>query len=150
MNFTINVQITGLEGIADLLQKLIATNPVTVSAAPVAPVVIPSPTYNVVPQVAPQPVTQQVIPAQPQQQMTAVPVMQQPAPVQAPVAAVPTVGATYSAEQLAVAATQLMDAGRRQELISLLATFGVAALTELPKDYYGAFATQLRAMGARI
>jgi hypothetical protein len=53
-------------------------------------------------------------------------------------------------EQLAVAATQLNDAGRRVELINLLSSFGVQALTALPKEQYGNFATQLRALGAKI
>lgn len=65
-------------------------------------------------------------------------------------AAVPTSAQTYTMEQLAVAATQLMDAGRRAELVNLLNQFGVQALTALPKEQYGAFATQLRAMGAKI
>ena len=89
----------------------------------------------------------------------AAPVMQQPAalvqmaaPAQAPImgAAIPVAAPTYSMEQLAVAATQLVDAGRRQELVNLLAQFGVQALTALPKEQYGNFATQLRAMGAKI
>lgn len=63
---------------------------------------------------------------------------------------VPLSTATYDMAQLSVAATQLMDAGRQQDLIQLLQSFGVAALTMLPKDMYGAFATQLRAMGAKI
>ncbi len=70
-----------------------------------------------------------------------------------PVAAnptVPTAAATFSMDQLAVAATQLVDQGRRLELVGLLNSFGVQALTELPKEHYGAFATQLRAMGARL
>ena len=53
-------------------------------------------------------------------------------------------------EQLAVAATQLVDAGRREELVQLLRQFGVEALTQLPKEQYGAFATALRQMGAKI
>jgi hypothetical protein len=57
---------------------------------------------------------------------------------------------TYTMEQLAVAATHLVDAGRRSELVSLLQTFGVQALIALPKEQYGAFATQLRALGAKI
>jgi hypothetical protein len=81
------------------------------------------------------------------------------APVQQPVtsstltqtnSAVPTVTNDYTMEQLAVAATQIMDAGRTQELRQLLASFGVPALTALPKEQYGAFATQLRALGAKI
>lgn len=77
---------------------------------------------------------------------------QQP-PVQAPAAQtpiVPTASQTYTMEQLAVAATQLVDAGRRTELVSLLQTFGVQALIALPKEQYGAFATQLRVLGVKI
>lgn len=79
-----------------------------------------------------------------------------PAPVQAPTTtqtpatAVPTTTQTYTMEQLAVAATQLVDAGRREELVQLLQQFGVQALTALPKEQYGAFATALRQMGAKI
>ncbi|MBT2743228.1 hypothetical protein [Bacillus sp. ISL-77] len=61
--------------------------------------------------------------------------------------AVPTSAPSYSMDQLAVAATQLMDAGRQPELLSLLASFGVPSLMALPKEQYGAFATQLRGMG---
>jgi len=53
-------------------------------------------------------------------------------------------------EQLAVAATQLMDAGKRDELLALLGTFGIQALTTLPKEQYGTFATKLREKGAKI
>ena len=65
-------------------------------------------------------------------------------------ATVPTTAQTYTMEQLAVAATQIVDVGRRTELINLLNSFGVQALTALPKDQYGTFATQLRALGAKI
>lgn len=78
---------------------------------------------------------------------------QQQAPSQTPAvqtSIVPTSAPTYTMEQLAVAATQLVDAGRRAELVNLLNTFGVQALTVLPKEQYGAFATQLRALGAKI
>lgn len=73
-----------------------------------------------------------------------------PAQMQAPAAAVPTTAPAYTMDQLAVAATQLMDAGRQAEVLNLLASFGVQALTMLPKEQYGNFATQLRAMGAKI
>ena len=76
--------------------------------------------------------------------------MQQPVQMPTPMTAVPTTAQTYSMDQLAVAATQLMDAGRANELRQLLASFGVQALTMLPKEHYGAFAPQLRAMGAKI
>lgn len=95
----------------------------------------------------------------PIQQQPMQPTIQQPVqqPVQQPgfdpgpaAGTVPTTAQTYTMEQLAVAATQLVDAGRRGELVNLLAQFGAQALTALPKEQYGNFATHLRAMGARI
>ncbi len=53
-------------------------------------------------------------------------------------------------DQLAVAATQLVDQGKREELVSLLESFGAQALTALPQEQYGAFATKLREKGAKI
>lgn len=77
--------------------------------------------------------------------------VQQPTPqaTQQP-QAVPTTEPTYTFDQLAVAATQLTDAGRREEVLQLLNSFGVQALTALPKEQYGAFATKLRELGAKI
>jgi len=73
-----------------------------------------------------------------------------PTPPPAPSTAVPTAAPTYTLEQLAVAATQLVDAGRRDELIQLLQSFGAQALTALAPEHYGAFATKLREMGAKL
>lgn len=86
----------------------------------------------------------QQAPTQPQ----AVPTQQ--APVQQQPQAVPTSAPTYSFDQLAVAATQLMDAGRMADLQQLLSSFGVQALMELPETQFGAFATKLRELGAKI
>ena len=72
-------------------------------------------------------------------------------PVAPPAAVVPTAATpTYTYEDLARAAAPLMDAGKTPELQALLRSFNVQALTQLPKDQYGAFATALRGMGARI
>ncbi len=76
------------------------------------------------------------------------PPVQQSAPMQGVV--VPTTAQTYTMDQLAVAATQLMEAGKQPELVSLLNSFGVQALTALPKEQYGTFATALRQMGAKL
>jgi hypothetical protein len=90
-------------------------------------------------------------------QSISIPVNALQAPQQAPVHtppvqtyAVPTTLQTYTMEQLAVAATVIVDAGRRPELVSLLNSFGVQALTELPKEQYGAFAIKLRGLGVNI
>ncbi len=62
----------------------------------------------------------------------------------------PTVERTYTLDELSYAATPLISLGKQQGLITLLAEFGVQALTQLSKEQYGAFATKLRALGAKI
>lgn len=85
--------------------------------------------------------------------------VQQPMPTQAPTQvpvqvptqqAVPTSQPTYAMDDLSRAAMTLMDTGRQDELRNLLAQFGVQSLPDLPQDQYGAFATALRGMGAKI
>ena len=68
-----------------------------------------------------------------------------PAPV-VPVAAAPS----YSMEQIATAGTALVDAGKRDQLLALLSRFGLQAVTQLQPAQYGAFAAELRALGAQI
>lgn len=69
----------------------------------------------------------------------------------APVATAPVAAAPqYTFEQLAAAAAPLSDAGKQSQLIEAINTFGVASLTDLPKEQYGAFATKLRELGAKI
>jgi hypothetical protein len=60
-----------------------------------------------------------------------------------------TSNSTYTQEQLAEAATKLIDAGGLEELINLLASFGVQAVAELPKEHYGAFAARLKALWSK-
>jgi hypothetical protein len=97
-----------------------------------------------------QPIQQQQVYQAPVQQQAPIQQFQQTQMQQQPPAAVPTSAPTYSSDQLAQAATQLVDAGMRPQLVNLLAQFGIQALQNLPKEQYGAFATQLRAMGAKI
>lgn len=117
--------VTGIKGLA---QDLGWETPAPQQPAPPAP---PAPQSVQAPAQAP---TQQA-PAQ-----AAAP------PQQAPTAAPPQ----YTLEQLAYAATPLADAGRQAELQQLLGQYSVRALTQLPKEQYGAFATGLRAMGAKL
>jgi hypothetical protein len=158
MNITINIQAPELASAilalaASLGQKQtgLQTNPSMVSemhgimaetnqAAPVTNIPQVAPVQNVVPVASP---VQNVVPIAPPVQQAPVhqPIQQQTVPTSAP---------TYSMDQLAVAATQLVDAGRREELLQLLASFGAPALMQLPQEMYGAFATKLREMGARI
>lgn len=65
---------------------------------------------------------------------------------------VPTtaVAQNYSYDQLAVAAAGLVNQGKQSKLLEILHSFGVNALTELPRDKYGDFATAMKAEGAVI
>ncbi|MFT4415292.1 hypothetical protein ACLM5H_15635 [Fredinandcohnia humi] len=95
-------------------------------------------------------VHQQTVPtAVPTTQYQAPPVQQAPV-VQQPQQAVPTSAPTYTQNDLAVAATQLVDAGRMGEVQALIASFGAQSLLDLPTEQYGAFATKLRELGAKI
>ena len=103
-------------------------------AAPVNP--IPAP---VAPVAAPIASTAPV----PTEQPAAAPVAQAPA-------AVPVTAPTYTVDQIARAGASLVDAGKMEQLLTLLARYGVAAVTQLKPDQFGAFATELRALGAQI
>lgn len=63
---------------------------------------------------------------------------------------IPTSAPQYTLDMIAKAGTALVDAGKMNELMALLAKFGVEVLTSLPTEHYGAFVTELRALGANI
>lgn len=108
------------------------------------------------------PVTNQFITGQqpPVQAPQSVPTTTPQTPVQAPQVVAPTVPTqqapiqtqvpTYTQQELALAATQLMDSGKQQDVLNLIASFGVQALTQLPQEQFGNFATALRTLGAKI
>lgn len=132
MNFTVDVNIKASPELMEVLRSLVGAPKAAAPVRVAEQVPMPQPA----PVAAPVPAPTAQVPAP-----AATP--EQPAPV-------PTTQQTYTMEQLAVAATQLVDAGRREELVGLLGRFGVQALTALPKEQYGAFATALRQMGAKI
>ena len=70
----------------------------------------------------------------------------QPMPAQMP-AAQPQ---TYTVQQLGLAARPLVEQGRQQELLALLAEFGVPSIAALPEANRADFAARLRAMGGQI
>ena len=74
-----------------------------------------------------------------------------PAPAPAPTA-VPTTPTAYTLDQLIEAVTPLArDNTKVPQLQSLInGKYGVVGLKELPAEAYGAFAADIRAMGARI
>ena len=81
----------------------------------------------------------------------AVPVVQ-PAPVAntTPAPTAPTSAPQYTLDMIATAGSALIDAGKMDQLMQLLGKFGVASLTELAPESYGAVAGELRALGATI
>ena len=64
--------------------------------------------------------------------------------------AVPTAAPQYTLDMIATAGSALIDAGKMDQLMELLGKFGVASLTELAPESYGAVANELRALGAAI
>lgn len=107
----------------------------TAQQAPAAPVQQPQP---VVPQQAPAPAAPMPAPAttaQPNMPVAGVPLAQPP---------------KYTVDQIMAAGAQLMDAGKVNDLMNLLHSFGVQAVMDLKPEQLGAFATALRDMGAKI
>lgn len=140
-NFTLDVNIHLPAAVLDFLERLSTGHAVsgpTVQAASVpAPAVQPSP--------APVPVTPVPV-AQPAASPAPV---AQPAPAPASAAA-PTTARAFRFEDIQLAATSLCDTGKRAEVLALLAKYGIQALSALPAEQYGAFATELRGLGAKI
>ena len=64
---------------------------------------------------------------------------------------VPTTTMSYTLDELQRAAISLMDKGlSSKDLTSLLSKHGASSLPELSEDNFGAFALDLRQMGAEI
>ena len=114
-------------------------------------------------------VTQTQPPASAQPPVTAPPVNTQPPAMNPPAAPQPPVNQTpasaqnyaapgvplaqppqYTVDQIMAAGAMLMDAGKANELINLLHSFGVQAVMDLKQEQLGAFATAMREMGAKI
>ena len=126
------------EGAAEVIKTANQTAPTTpVDPAPVQP---QQPTPVPPTQPAPQ------VPVQQPQPAPQVPVQPQPTS-QAPVT---TSTPQYTLEDLARAAVPLQDAGRGQDLMALLQKYNVMSMTQLDPSVFGAFATDLRALGAQI
>ena len=133
----------------------VSAYPATPVAAPVAPVAAPVSPAPVNPTPGPAPTTAAPV-ATPSPSPT--PVINAPtagptsaAPGNTPAPAVPVTGApAYTLDQISRAGASLVDAGKMQQLLELLGRYGVQAVTQLKPEQYGAFATELRALGAQI
>lgn len=71
------------------------------------------------------------------------PGMSGPVPTTAPAPA-------YTQDQIAVAMTGLVDQGKQPQVMQVLSQFGAGSLMQVPKEQYGALATQLRMLGANL
>lgn len=118
-------------------------------ATPAAPV-NPTPAPTVPTQAPGAPLS--ATPAQTAAQIAPTVPVVQPAPVAntAPAPTVPTSAPQYTLDMIATAGSALIDAGKMDQLMQLLGKFGVASLTELAPESYGAVAGELRALGATI
>ena len=137
---------------------LIPDEPLPVSAYPATPAPVAAPVAPVAAPVSPAPVNPTPGPA-PTMVAPVVAPSPSPTPVtNAPTAgptsaapAVPVAGApTYTLDQISRAGASLVDAGKMQQLLELLGRYGVQAVTQLKPEQYGAFATELRGLGAQI
>ena len=117
---------------------------------------VPQDTPAPVPPVTMPPAT--VVPTQPTPAPVATPTPAPapaaPAQTVAPTNPAPTVpvttAPTYTLDQIAKAGASLVDAGKMEQLLALLAKYGVQAVTQLQPDQYGVFATELRTLGAQL
>ena len=150
MEITVNV--TGLDNLANAIFALAKAagnckEETQVDATKVTPAVqqAVAPTATV-PNTPP---VQNIQPVPTTQTAQAAPVAQNTAPAASPV---PTATATptYTMEQLAVAATGLIDAGKMQDVQNTLASLGAQTLMDLPQEKYGEFASAIKAIGAVI
>ena len=133
----------------------VSAYPATPAAAPVAPVAAPVSLAPVNPTPGPAPtmVAPVVAPSPSPTPVTNAPTAgpTSAAPGNTPAPAVPVTGApAYTLDQISRAGASLVDAGKMQQLLELLGRYGVQAVTQLKPEQYGAFATELRALGAQI
>lgn len=133
-NFTLDVNIHLPAAVLDFLERLSTGHAVSGPAVQAA-----QPSSAPVP-VTPVPVAQPAAAPAPGAQ---------PAPAPAPAAA-PTTARAFRFEDIQLAATSLCDTGKRAEVLALLAKYGIQALSALPAEQYGAFATELRGLGVKI
>lgn len=146
----IRIEIGGLKELAEAVKALAAARggqaaPVTMPPAQQ----YPAPTQQM-PPAGPSQQSCSQIPAQPA--MHAGTGMPQLSGGMAPVSAVPTTAMPqeYTIEQLQVAAAGLSGLGKMPQVLGILQRFGIQAMTELPRERYGEFATALREAGAQI
>lgn len=152
------IKIEGLAELTAAINKLAGQEQPEAAEPATQTVYVNPPLQNPVPGTTPTaqmpvsqpPVTQYSVPQPFQNPAPAIPA--QTAPVMPPQGMVPTtvVAQEYTYDQLAVAAAGLVNQGKQSRLLEILNSFGVSAMTEIPKERYGEFATAIKAEGAVI
>lgn len=131
-------------GVGGKTQPATPTAPVNPTPAPVAtPAPAPGAPLSATPAQTATPIAPTVPVAAPAPTVT-------PAANVTPAPAVPTSAPQYTLDMIATAGSALIDAGKMDQLMGLLGKFGVASLTELAPESYGAIANELRALGTAI
>jgi hypothetical protein len=86
--------------------------------------------------------------------VSAIPVAVTPAPAASPAPVVPVVpvaaAPAYAIDDLAKAGAELAQSGKMEDCVALLKKYNIPSLHQLPQEQYGAFATELRALGAKL
>lgn len=95
-----------------------------------------------------EPQTAPAIPAAPEPAPTVQPTTQPP--VNTAPTSVPTTAPVYTLDAISRAGAALVDAGKMDALLDLLKRYNVQAVTQLDPSQYGAFATEMRALGAQL
>lgn len=120
-----------------------SANP-TLPAAPTSNIYAATPTIPPTPPAAPVVPVAATAPSPPAQGATI--------PTSAPTAnaAPPTTAPTYTLDALARAGATLAQSGKMEQALALLAKYGIQTVNQLKPEQYGAFATELRALGAQV
>jgi hypothetical protein len=140
------------EQIKTYLSEFHVSEPKTIPTVVINPAnITPDPVQNIAvepvvtapveqPSVQPEPTVSTVAPT--------VPITEPTTPVTPAVPVAPV--KAYTLEEIQVAMQPLMDAGKIDQIITLLQRYGVSSLPEITKDRYGELITDLRALGARL
>ena len=131
-----------------------STISVVAEEVPAAPAEVKStPPQAVLPTEATQVASNPTIPVSAPQTVPAaqsVPNVSTPAPDTSSAPIMPASAPQYTLDMLANAGATLINAGKINDVMAILAKFGVEALTSLAPDKYGAVAIELRNLGAQI
>ena len=160
----VTVEIPGLPEAINALANAVSKNPtvpvqaVSATPAPVIPAPVEAPVAQApAPVAAPAPAPAPAPVAVPAHVPAANPTAPAPVPPATTAQTYPATTATSPSEakpvtldDLGRAGATLIDAGKMPQLIALLGKYGVQAVTQLQPAQFGAFADELRALGAKF